>query len=241
VLRPQRYCILISHFGQGHPVENRIFQDRAVAGRELANALSSIELNEPVVLGLPRGGVPVAAEVARGLAAPLDVLPVRKIGAPGQPELALGAVASGGVCVSNEALLGEMTGIDAAAFDALRRKAAEELSRSDRALRGERTCPDPTSRDVVLVDDGMATGATMRAAILAVRRLGAARIVVAVPTASPHAVNMAEVDADRLVCLDVPSPFFAVGNSYRYFEQTSDEEVRRILGESEQAELEAGA
>ena len=214
----------------------RIYDNRVAAGLELAAAVSLLPLKDPVVLALPRGGVPVAAEVARRLGAPMDVMVVRKIGAPDQPELALGAVASGGISVMNDELVGEIPGLESAALEAIRSEALDDLARGEQAFRKDRPYPDLRSRDVVVVDDGMATGATMRAAIRALRKLGAASIVVAVPTASPHAVNMAEGEADRLVCLDRRSPFFAVGNSYRCFEQISDDEVLRILDDFAQRE-----
>jgi predicted phosphoribosyltransferase len=207
----------------------QIFANRTEAGRALAHALEArVWANAVVVLGLPRGGIPVAAEVARALGAPLDVLVVRKIGAPGQPELAAGALASGDVIVMNDDVM--------AVFADSRREieatiATEraELTRRERLYRGTRAPVEVAARSVILVDDGMATGSTMRAAIRALRKRNADEIVVAVPTAPAEACAAVRAEADEVVCLTTPSPFFAVGRWYEDFDQTSDTEVRRLL------------
>jgi len=210
------------------------FRDRADAGRHLGRGLRALR-GEPdllmpdlLVLGLPRGGVVVAAEVARELAAPLDVLVVRKVGFPGHEELAVGAVASGGVSVRNEDLLAR-TGLDGeevARREALGHVAVAEL---EGRLRGSRPPPDLKGRVVVLVDDGMATGATMRVAIVAARRAGARRVVAAVPVGSPEAVDELAAVADDVVCLSAPARFDAVGRYYRDFAPVEERTVRSLL------------
>ena len=209
----------------------KIFRNRAEAGAALAERLRELGLHEDVVvLALPRGGVPVAREVAVALDAPLDVLIVRKIGAPFNPELALGAIAFGGVTVYNDALLAEL-GLDKASLEGVRRREHAELERRERAYRGERPMPDLKGKTVVLVDDGVATGATMHAAVTATRALHPKRIVVAVPTsATDSAARLAEV-ADRVVALATPEPYFGVGAWYEEFPQLTDEEVVRCLEE----------
>jgi predicted phosphoribosyltransferase len=184
-----------------------------------------------VVLALPRGGVPVASEVARALRAPLDVFLVRKLGVPFHRELAMGAIATGGVRVLNTAVV-DALGIPTEAIEAIAREEEAELARREHAYRGDRGAPDVRGKIVILVDDGLATGATMRAAVMALRRLGPARVVVAVPTASPEAcADMADV-ADEVVCAETPDPFLAVGAWYEDFSETSDDDVRRLLGEA---------
>lgn len=207
----------------------RIFKDRIDAGRALAEAVARrVAESDVCVLALPRGGVPVAAEVARRLGAPLDVLVVRKIGAPGQPELAVGALASGDVLVMNDALTPYFSGAEEAIEATVRRERAE-LARRERAYRGERPPLEVKGRTAILVDDGIATGSTMRAAIQALRERQARRIIVAVPTAPPDACEILRESADEVVCVDTPEPFIAVGRWYRDFEQTTDEEVRALL------------
>lgn len=207
----------------------RIFEDRRDAGRSLAEAVGRLVLDRPIVLALPRGGVPVAAEVAAALGAPLDILVVRKLGAPWQPELAIGAIASGGIRVLNEALVEQIPGLDEDAIEAIAGKEADELLRRERAYRGDRPYPALGDRDVLLVDDGMATGATMRAAVEAVRSRSPARVIVAVPTGSPDAVVDVGRLADKVICLESPAFFYAVGQFYRDFAQTTDAEVRDCL------------
>ena len=209
-----------------------LFRDRRHAGVRLAAALAQ-ELDrrsDLVVLALPRGGVPVGAEVARALGAPLDVFVVRKLGYPGREELAMGAIASGGVRVINRDVVDELDVPPRVIAEASTRE-ANEIARREAAYRGGRAPLDVRGRTVLLVDDGLATGSTMRAAVAALRELGPARIVVAAPVGSvPACGSLAEV-ADALVCLATPSPFRAVGLWYEDFEQTSDDEVRRLLEE----------
>jgi putative phosphoribosyl transferase len=207
----------------------RRFANRAQAGSELGERLTAYAGREDViVLALPRGGVPVGLEVARALGAPLDVFIVRKLGLPGQEELAMGALASGGTRVLNEELVRQL-GLPAELVDRVAAREAIELERRERLYRGERPAPDVSGRVVILVDDGLATGSTMRAAVLALRLRGPSRIVVAVPTAPPQACAELEGVADDVVCLMQPHPFYAVGMSYEDFAEVGDEEVRRLL------------
>lgn len=209
-----------------------VFADRVDAGRALgarvASALAERERGDVLVLALPRGGVPVACEVADALDAPLDVLLVRKLGVPGQEELALGAIASGGVRVLNEELLAEL-GLPPSEVDAIAARELEELKRRERSYRGERPAPSLEGRTVVLVDDGLATGATMRAAAKAVRQLGPAAVVVAVPVAPPDAVDALRQEVDDVVAVLTPERLSSVGQWYGDFSQTTDEEVRALL------------
>jgi len=207
----------------------RIFDDRRDAGRALVAPLRRCRLQNPLILGLPRGGVPVAYEIAVALRADLDTIVVRKLGAPFQSELAIGAIASGGVRVLNEEFIGGFAGIDKATLDGIVAQETRELERREKEYRGNRPYPVLTGRDVVLVDDGMATGASMRAAVEAVRTLKPARVIVAVPTASDSAVRSVRRLADEVICLETPSDFFAVGQFYRDFGQTTDQEVRDLL------------
>jgi predicted phosphoribosyltransferase len=205
------------------------FADRSAAGRELAERLSRYAGRKDIaVLGLPRGGVPVAYEVAAALAAPLDVFVVRKLGVPGHEELAMGAIASGGVRVLNERVVDEV-GIDAPELEAVADRERAELERRERAYRGERDPIDVEGKTVIVVDDGLATGATMRAAITALRDRQADTIVVAVPTGSPQTCAEIGETVDEIVCARTPEEFTAVGVWYRDFEPTSDDEVRRLL------------
>jgi putative phosphoribosyl transferase len=211
-----------------------LFDNRTQAGRALARQLSSYA-NRPevLVLALPRGGVPVGYEVAHALNAPLDVLIVRKLGLPSHPEFAIGAIASGGVRVLNHEVLRELA-ITEDVVDALTREELEELQRRERLYRGTRPPPKLQDRTVIVVDDGLATGFTMRAAVEALRRLGTGRIVVAVPVAAADTCeDLRAGPADEVVCLETPEPFFAVGLWYRRFEQTSDEEVQELLERAE--------
>jgi putative phosphoribosyl transferase len=205
------------------------FRDRSDAGRQLAARLGDLRgRSDVVVLALPRGGVPVGVEVARALGAPLEVFVVRKLGVPGHEELAMGAIASGGSRVLNEEVVGRL-GISEAALDRVTAREAEEVGRRERLYRGERPPPDVARRTVVLVDDGLATGTTMRAAVAALRALGPERIVVAVPTGSPETCADLRESADDVVCLITPEPFLAVGFWYDDFGQMSDDEVRALL------------
>jgi putative phosphoribosyl transferase len=204
--------------------------DRGAAGRALAAALAERYANtSPLVLALPRGGVPVAVEIARRLDAELDIMLVRKLGAPGQRELAAGAIASGGIRVLNCSVI-EGLDISDAALEEVTARELEELERRERVYRGDRRRPSIEGRCVILVDDGVATGATMRAAIAALRRQAPSRVVVAVPVAPRETVSVLETEADEVVCLATPEPFWAIGQWYRTFDQVSDDEVRRLLG-----------
>jgi predicted phosphoribosyltransferase len=184
--------------------------------------------DDVVVLALPRGGVPVAAEVAKALGAPLDVFVVRKVGVPGHEELAMGAIASGGVLVLDEGLVRTL-GIDREVLERVIAREVEELERREDAYRGSREPPDLEGKTVILIDDGLATGSTMRAAALAVRRYNPARIVVAVPVASEQTCDQFRDVVDEVVCDITPSPFHAVGLWYGDFSQTTDDEVRELL------------
>jgi putative phosphoribosyl transferase len=207
----------------------RRFRDRADAGRALAAEVAERWRDEPlVVLGLPRGGVPVAAEVAAALQAPLDVFVVRKLGAPGQRELAIGAIATGGVRVLNEDLVRRL-GVTRETVEEITREELEELHRRETQYRGERGAVELAGRTVVLVDDGLATGATVMAAVEAVRAAGPLRVVVAVPVGSPEACARVAAAADEVVCLHAPRGFGAVGAYYDDFGQTTDSEVRQLL------------
>ena len=181
-----------------------------------------------IVLGLPRGGVPVAYEVARALGAPLDVFVVRKLGMPGQSELALGAIASGGIQVFNQSLI-RRAGLPNEAIKRVALREQEELRRRERVYRGDRPAPELRGKVVILVDDGLATGATMRAAVQAVRERNPARVIAAVPTAAIEVCDALREEADEVVCAFTPEPFNAVGLWYEDFTQTSDAEVRRLL------------
>lgn len=205
------------------------FHDRSDAGERLGREVAALDLPPPqVVLALPRGGVPVGAAVARALGAPLDVLVVRKVGFPGQPELAAGAVASGGILVLNRALLDD-AGVSGARLQGAVEAERRELDRRERVYRGDRGFPPLQGRTVVLVDDGLATGATMEAAVEAVRSRGPGAIVVAVPVAPPETVRRLEARADAVVALLTPADFLAIGQWYDRFEQLTDAEVQRYL------------
>ncbi len=205
------------------------FRDRAEAGRTLAGRLSEYaDRDDVVVLALPRGGVPVAYEVARALGAPLDVFLVRKLGVPGHAELAMGAIASGGTRVLNEEIVAGL-GISPELIDAVAARESVELSRRERAYRGDRPPIDVRNRIVILIDDGLATGATMRAAAAGLRRAGPREIVVAVPLASRETCEAFRAEVDVVVCASTPEPFYAVGLWYEDFAQTTDAEVRDLL------------
>ncbi|MBU9765525.1 phosphoribosyltransferase [Mycobacterium sp. TNTM28] len=205
----------------------RRYQDRREAGRVLAGQLASYRGRpDLLVLGLARGGVPVAAEVASYLHAPLDVFVVRKLGVPQWPELAMGAVASGGGLVLNRALVDRL-GIDDDAIVAAIRRETAEVERREQAYRGGRAAPELTGRTVILVDDGIATGASMLAAVRAVRP--ARRVVVAVPVGPPTLGSELSDEADEVVCASRPPQFEAVGQAFADFHQVSDDEVRRLL------------
>jgi putative phosphoribosyl transferase len=206
-----------------------IFRNRTEAGRRLARELEHYAGRpDVVVLGLPRGGIPVAYEVARGLQAPLDVFVVRKLGMPGQEELAIGAIATGGVRVVNDDLLARLR-VPPQIVDEIAAREEHELERRERAYRGPRGPLPLAGSTVILVDDGLATGASMRAAAMALRRLSPARIVVAVPVGAAETCAELARLVDEMVCAETPEPFWAVGNWYEDFSQTSDEEVHLLL------------
>ncbi|MCS7314320.1 MAG: phosphoribosyltransferase [Bryobacterales bacterium] len=205
------------------------YRDRREAGQRLAERLLDYrDRPDVVVLGLPRGGVVVAYEVARRLHAPLDVFVVRKLGAPGQQELAMGAIASGGVRVLNPAVV-EVWGIPSRVIEEVTGQELYELERRERIYRGGRPLMQLEGRTVILVDDGIATGATMRAAVAALRKLNPARIVAAAPTAAPQACELLASEADEVVCDITPDPFYSVSLWYEDFTQHSDEEIRELL------------
>ena len=206
-----------------------LYRDRRHAGRILAQALHAYAgRDDVVVLGLPRGGVPVAFEVAQALAAPLDVYVVRKLGVPGHEEYAMGAIASGGVRVLNEDAVSALR-ISQRTIDAVAAEQQRELERREKLYRGDRPPADFRGRTVIVVDDGLATGATMHAAVKALRERHPARIVVAAPTAAADTCERLRAVADEVVCPSTPEPFRAVGLWYEDFDQTSDDEVRELL------------
>jgi putative phosphoribosyl transferase len=205
------------------------FEDRRAAGRALARRLAGYAgAPEVVVLGLPRGGVPVAYEVALALQAPLDVFVVRKLGVPWEEELAMGAIAGGGVRVLNEDLIRALH-IDDAVIERVVQREQQELERRENAYRGGRPAIDVSGHVVIVVDDGLATGATMRAAVRTLRAMTPTRLVVGVPTAAPDVCRELQADADEVVSLLMPVPFYGVGYWYDDFSPTTDEEVCRLL------------
>jgi predicted phosphoribosyltransferase len=216
-----------------------LFQDRRDAGRALAEKLAKYaDRPDVIVLALPRGGVPVAFEVARALHAPLDVFLVRKLGLPGHEELAMGAIATGGVRVLNE--VAETLRVPKDVIEAVTAREQRELQRRERAFRGDRPPPDVRGKVVILVDDGLATGSTMRAAVAALRRQKPARIVVAVPVGAPETCAEFQDEADEAVCARTPQPFYAVGVWYNDFSQTADDEVRDLLEQAAREHAPAG-
>jgi putative phosphoribosyl transferase len=212
----------------GHPITIP-FADRRQAGKKLATQLVNYASRSDVlVLALPRGGVPVAFEVARALRAPLDVFLVRKLGVPGHEELAMGAIASGGVRVLNEEVTSQMQ-ISTSAIDDVAKREEQELKRRERLYHGDQAAPDVQGRTVILIDDGLATGSTMRAAARALRKMQPSKIVVAVPVAAAETCADLCDEVDEVICVVTPEPFMAVGAWYSDFEQTSDQEVRELL------------
>jgi predicted phosphoribosyltransferase len=205
-----------------------VFEDRRDAGIRLAQELLPYQGEDTLVLALPRGGVIVAFEVAEALGAPLDVMVARKLGAPGQPELGIGAVAPGGVLIYDEFLV-RYLGLGSDELKRLAHAETLEMERRLKRYRGDRPLPAIEGRTVILVDDGLATGVTARAAIQAVRKQGARRLVLAVPVCAPETASKIQSEVDDLVCLSAPSDFRAVGLWYRRFDQTSDEEVIECL------------
>lgn len=211
-----------------------LYRDRLEAGRILATKLTAYaDRKDVVVLALPRGGVPVAFEVAKALQAPLDVFVVRKLGVPGHEELAMGAIATGGVYVVNEHVV-HMLAIPDSVIEEVAEREQKELERREQLYRDDLPPPDVRDRTIILVDDGLATGSTMRAAVAALRKQHPAHIVVAVPVAAPVVRDEFKAEVDEIVCASTPEPFFGVGYWYEDFSQTSDEEVHDLLALSEQ-------
>jgi len=211
-----------------------LYRDRNHAGRVLAKELQGYAGRPDVlVLGLPRGGVPVAYEVARALGVPMDVFIVRKLGAPGQPELAVGAIASGGVRVLNSDIV-RVLGISERQIEELTAHEQQEIEKRERLYRGDRPPIAVSGLTVILVDDGLATGSTMRAAAAALRHANPAKIVVAVPLAAEATCEVIAAEVDQVVCAATPAPFYAVGQWYEQFTQTTDEEVRELLASANQ-------
>jgi len=210
-------------------MEDLPFRDRTEAGRCLSKKLVAYaDRNDVIVLALPRGGVPVGYEVAKALRVPLDAFLVRKLGAPGQEELAMGAIAAGGIRVLNDEVV-RLLHIPQRVIDSVAAKEAQELARRDRLYRGTRPPPDVKGNTVILVDDGLATGSSMRAAVAALREQAPKRIVVAVPVAAAQTVREFSGEVDELVCCYTPEPFFSVGFWYEDFSQASDHEIRELL------------
>lgn len=210
------------------------FRDRRDAGRKLAQALSHYEGRSDVtVFALPRGGVPVAYEVALALNAPLDIFIVRKLGLPGREELAMGAIGSGGIRVLNDDVI-RILNVPQEVINIIAQREMQELERRERTYRGNRTSPTVRDRTVILIDDGLATGASMRAAVVGMRARQPARIVIAVPTAAGEVCDALQFAVDEMVCVITPEPFYGVGKWYQEFAQIDDEEVRILLEEANQ-------
>lgn len=220
-------------------MQQRFFLDRREAGRMLAHALLPLKGAHPVVLALPRGGVPVGYEIARFLGAPLQVFIVRKIGVPGHREQAMGALASGGIQVLDGNVIRRFK-VPPHAIDAVIDDEMLELIRREELYGAPCAPPRLRGRTAILVDDGLATGLTMRAAVQAARKQQPARVVVATPVGAREAVELLESEADEVVCLQTPEPFIAVGAWYARFEQTTDDEVRELLGRTQSGERLAG-
>ena len=208
------------------------FTDRRDAGRVLARKLSAYAGHtDVIVLALPRGGVPVGYEVALALHTPLDIFLVRKLGLPGREELAIGAIASGGIRVLNNDII-RVLNVPEEVINIVARNELKELQRRERNYRGESPAPDVRDRKVILIDDGLATGASMRAAVTGVRAQHPARIIIAVPAASPEMCDAFEFEVDEMVCGMTPEPFYGLSRWYEDFSQTTDEEVRMFLKEA---------
>jgi predicted phosphoribosyltransferase len=217
------------------------YKDRVEAGRELARLLGAYrDRKDVLVLGLPRGGVPVAYQVALALRAPLDVFLVRKLGVPGHEELAMGAVASDGTVAINTEVM-EALAIPEATLRRVLRSEQAELARRARVYRGQRPPPLVQDRTVIVVDDGLATGSTMQAAIAALRQLEPARLILAVPVAAPDTAATLRAIADEVICLCTPEPFFTVSQGYEDFRETPDQEVRALLSQAMTSIVATGA
>jgi putative phosphoribosyl transferase len=223
--------------GENVHYEETPFEDRKDAGRQLAERLARYEDENSIILALPRGGVPVGYEIARALAAPLDIFIARKLGAPGRRELGIGAVAQGGVRVLNARIV-QALDVREEYIERVAAKETAEIERRLRLLRGDRPEPEVRGRTVILVDDGLATGVTARAAILALRRRVPRRLVLAVPVGALQAIETIRSEADELVCLKVPSDLMAIGFWYLNFEQVPDEEAIKLLEEAQRATTE---
>ena len=218
-----------------HIFAGRTYRDRVHAGRTMAEHLDAYrDRDDVVVLALPRGGVPVAAQVAEYLDVPMDVFLVRKLGVPAQPELAAGAISSDGAVVINDDVV-RGTGMTPDDLDAVTARERRELGRREEAYRGERPMVEVRDKTVIVVDDGIATGATMRAAVRALRKLGAAAMVVAVPVGPPGVHDDLADDADHVICPSTPRSFGGVGSAYDHFEQLADDEVRSTLARTTRA------
>ena len=210
------------------------FRDRRDAGKKLAQRLTAYsECQDGLILALPRGGVPVAYEVALSLRIPVDIFIVRKLGVPGREELAFGAIASGGVRVLNGDVV-RMLSIPDEVINFVAKREFQELQRREQLYRGNRPAPDVRNRTVILIDGGLATGASMRAAVAGLRALHPARIVIAVPTAAPEACEAFQSEVDEIICAVTPELFYGVGRWYEDFSQVTDEEVRTLLQEANQ-------
>jgi putative phosphoribosyl transferase len=213
------------------------FHDRTEAGRLLAKKLVAYaNRGDVLVLALPRGGVPVAFEVAKALQAPLDVFLVRKLGVPGHEELAMGAIASGGMIVRNDEVIAGL-GVPSSVLETVVAREQQELERQEHLYRGDQPLPDLHDCTTILVDDGLATGATMRTAVAALRQHHPAHRVVAVPIAAPNTCEALRADVDEVICALTPEPFYAVGLWYEHFSQTTDDEVRDLLAQAKRPRL----
>lgn len=208
-----------------------MFSDRAEAGRRLAQSIADESFADGLILGIPRGGVVVAAEVAKKLGLPLDIIIPRKIGVPFNPEVAIGAVTQDGTVILDDRLM-TLTGLDEADLQPQIEQEIAEIARRTRLYRGDRPQPEYGDRTVVLVDDGIATGSTTLAALRSIRKGNPRTVILAVPVAPPETLDRLAPEVDRIICLETPDPFYAVGQFYDHFDQTSDEEVINILNKA---------
>lgn len=214
------------------PESQRRFENRRQAGELLARRLSAYRgRNDVLVLALPRGGVPVGAVIAKELSVPLDIMLVRKLGLPGRKEYAMGAIASGGKCVLQAEVLSALD-ISPETIESVAQREMQEIRRREELYRAGRPAPQLRERVVILVDDGLATGSTMQVAVHVVREANPARLIIAVPVAPAEACEKLKAEADEIICLRMPSPFYAVGNWYENFEQTTDDEVKMLLADT---------